>query len=74
MECARLVFNIQKGDRITKFDVTWSYDTAEGQHVKGLPFLSCILHISSQLTKRHIVTSVLVGRAQTAEVRSTGRY
>jgi hypothetical protein len=58
-----LIFSIQKGDRITKSDMAWSHDTAEGQHVKGFPFLSCELHISSHLPKWHVVTSHFVSQA-----------
>ena len=61
---------IQERDRITKFSVAWSDDTAEDQHVKSLPFLSCVLYLSSQ---RHTVTSIFLSHAQAAEVRSTGR-
>jgi hypothetical protein len=38
LEWARLVFIAQQRDRIAKLDMTGSYDTAKGQHVKGLPF------------------------------------
>lgn len=48
LEGARLIFTIQERDRITKFGVAWSDDTAEDQHVKCLPFLSCVLSLSSQ--------------------------
>ena len=67
---ARLIVTIQERDRITKFSVAWPDDTAEDQHVKSLPVLSCVLYLSSQ---RHPVTSIFVSYAQAAEVRSTGR-
>ena len=58
-------------DRITKLGVAWSDDTAEDQHVKSLPFLSCVLYLSSQ---RHPVTPIFVSRAQTGEARSIKRF
>ena len=66
-----MIFNIHEGDRIAKFDMAWSHDTAEGKHMKSLPYLACARSISSQLTKRHTVTSVLVSQAKGSEVRPT---
>ena len=70
LDGARLIFTIQERDRITKFGVAWSDDTAEDQHVKSHPLVVCVLYLSSQ---RHPVTSIFVSHAQAAEVRSTGR-
>ncbi|MEQ1681719.1 MAG: hypothetical protein ABL950_14095 [Nitrospira sp.] len=70
LEGARLIFAIQERDRITKFGVAWSDDTAEDQHVKCLPFLSCLLYLSLQ---RHYDDLHFVSHAHAAKVRSTGR-
>ena len=62
LKCAGLVFKSQKRNRIAKFDVAWSYNTAESQHAKGLPFLSSARSINLKLMKQHAVTSVLMSQ------------
>jgi hypothetical protein len=62
LKCAGLVFKSQKRNRIAKFDVAWSYNTAESQHAKGLPFLSGACSINLKLMKQHAMTSVLMSQ------------
>ena len=69
------VFNHRERDRITQFNVAWSYDAAERQHVQSFPFLSGSFYVSLQVTKRHMMTLVrIVGflAHQLPQLRSTG--
>jgi hypothetical protein len=74
LKCAGLVFHIQKWNRIAKFDMAWSYNTAESQHAKGLPFLSGACSINLKVMEQHAVTSVLISQKPNpaAEVMSIG--
>ena len=70
LKCVGLVVKSQKRNRIAKFDVAWSYNTAESQHAKGLPFLSSARSINLKLMKQHAVTSVLMSQKLKPRCRS----
>lgn len=69
------VFDHRERDRITQFNVAWSYDAAERQHVQSFAFLSGSFYVSLQVTKRHMMTLVrIVGvpAHRLPQLRSTG--
>jgi hypothetical protein len=65
-----LLFRLQERGCVPNFNMTWSYDTTEGQHLERLASMPFAVEVGPDVVKRHLIASAMVAlMIQIREVR-----